>query len=83
MYQEPQNGNQNMLIIGMVLFAVVIGIQATMLTAVAKCRHFLSKRQMHLVAMRVAEKSVRLEPPMHLLVSSFSGNRIRHCELLS
>jgi hypothetical protein len=45
------------ILLGMI---VVLCIQAIMLTAVLRCRQFLSLKQEHEMALKIAEKSVSL-----------------------
>uniref|UniRef100_A0A914I4W9 Uncharacterized protein n=1 Tax=Globodera rostochiensis TaxID=31243 RepID=A0A914I4W9_GLORO len=55
------------LLIGMLF---ILSVQAIMLCTVLRCRHFLSKRELHLMALRVAEKSRQDYPSIQIVVTS-------------
>uniref|UniRef100_A0A183BTM9 Uncharacterized protein n=1 Tax=Globodera pallida TaxID=36090 RepID=A0A183BTM9_GLOPA len=55
------------LLIGMLF---ILSVQAIMLCTVLRCRHFLSKRELHLMTLRVAEKSRQDYPSIQIVVTS-------------
>lgn len=50
--------SRNVFIFSLIMFLIIISVQAAMLAAVCKCRLYLSCKEMHNTAMRVAERSV-------------------------
>lgn len=49
---------------------VILCVQGVMLTAVLRCRHFLSQKQEHEIAMKVAEKSKQEFPTIQIMLAS-------------
>lgn len=54
-YQEEA---KSIYVFSAVCILVIIAVQLTMLKAVCACRHYLSCKKMHMIALKVAENSV-------------------------
>lgn len=62
--------SRNMIIFSLLMIFLVVFVQANMLVAVIKCRLYLSRKEMHEVALKVAEKSRARNPAIRVVVAS-------------
>lgn len=62
--------SRNVFIFSLIMFLIIISVQAAMLAAVCKCRLYLSCKEMHNTAMRVAERSRAKNPGIQVVLAN-------------
>lgn len=66
-------GSNNVLFVSVFFIIIIITVQSIMLASVIKCRLYLSRKEMHKVAVRVAEKSRTKNPGILIVMGSRSS----------
>ncbi|VDM38113.1 unnamed protein product [Toxocara canis] len=72
----PHEDGRNVLIFSLIMFIIIVSVQATMLAAVCKCRVYLSRKQIHTTAMKVAENSRVKNPGIQVLLAASANGAI-------